>query len=73
MTDRRFPPPWTMERLPGGFKVIDATGGKLGSPELPFFVVRSVLASIIRDGVTHPRGYSVNLSQTARPTHDPSH
>jgi hypothetical protein len=32
MTDRRFPPPWTMERLPGGFKVIDATGGKLGSP-----------------------------------------
>jgi hypothetical protein len=24
MTGRRFPPPWTVERLPGGFKVIDA-------------------------------------------------
>ena len=22
---RRFPPPWTIERLPGGFKVIDAS------------------------------------------------
>ena len=21
---RRFPPPWTVERIPGGFKVIDA-------------------------------------------------
>jgi hypothetical protein len=26
MTNRRFPPPWTVERLPGGFKVIDANG-----------------------------------------------
>jgi hypothetical protein len=24
MTDRRFPPPWTVERLPGGFKVVEA-------------------------------------------------
>ena len=24
MNTRRFPPPWTVERLPGGFKVIDA-------------------------------------------------
>jgi hypothetical protein len=24
MNNRRFPPPWTVERLPGGFKVIDA-------------------------------------------------
>ena len=29
MTDRRFPPPWTVERLPGGFKVIDANGQSL--------------------------------------------
>jgi hypothetical protein len=28
-TDRRFPPPWTIERLPGGFKVIDANGQSL--------------------------------------------
>ena len=26
---RRFPPPWTIERLPGGFKVIDASGQSL--------------------------------------------
>ena len=22
---RRFPPPWTLEQIPGGYKVIDAT------------------------------------------------
>lgn len=26
---RRFPPPWTVERLPGGFKVVDASGTSL--------------------------------------------
>ena len=29
MIGRRFPPPWTVERLPGGFKVIDANGQSL--------------------------------------------
>jgi hypothetical protein len=29
MTPRRFPPPWTAENLPGGFKVIDANGQSL--------------------------------------------
>lgn len=29
MTNHRFPPPWTVERLPGGFKVIDANGQSL--------------------------------------------
>lgn len=29
MSDRRFPPPWKIERLPGGFKVIDANGQSL--------------------------------------------
>jgi len=24
MTDRRFPPPWTVVPMPGGFKVMDA-------------------------------------------------
>ena len=28
-TNRRFPPPWTIERLRGGFKVIDANGQSL--------------------------------------------
>jgi hypothetical protein len=27
--NRRFPPPWTVEPLPGGFKVIDANGQSL--------------------------------------------
>ena len=29
MTNRRLPPPWTAERLPGGFKMIDANGQSL--------------------------------------------
>jgi len=29
MTGRRFPPPWTIERLAGGFKVVDANGQSL--------------------------------------------
>jgi hypothetical protein len=26
---RRFPAPWTVEQLPGGYKVVDATGQSL--------------------------------------------
>ena len=26
---RRFPPPWTAEQIPGGFKVVDAIGQSL--------------------------------------------
>jgi hypothetical protein len=26
MAERRFPPPWTVETIPGGFKVCDANG-----------------------------------------------
>jgi hypothetical protein len=26
---RRFPPPWTVEQMPGGYKVLDATGQAL--------------------------------------------
>ena len=26
---RRFPPPWIVEAIPGGFKVLDATGQAL--------------------------------------------
>jgi hypothetical protein len=29
MTERRFPPPWTVERIPGGLKVVDAQGQSL--------------------------------------------
>ena len=26
MIERRFPPPWTVEKIPGGLKVCDANG-----------------------------------------------
>jgi hypothetical protein len=26
---RRFPPPWTVEKIAGGFKVVDANGQSL--------------------------------------------
>jgi hypothetical protein len=29
MTERKFPPPWTVEKIPGGLKVCDATGQSL--------------------------------------------
>jgi hypothetical protein len=29
MTSRRFPPPWTVEKIAGGFKVCDANGQSL--------------------------------------------
>ena len=29
MTDRHFPPPWTVERIEGGYKVKDANGQSL--------------------------------------------
>jgi len=28
-TTRRFPPPWQVEQIPGGFKVLDASGQAL--------------------------------------------
>src|SRR5262249_35153024 len=31
MTLRRFPPPWTLEQIPGGYKVKDANGQSGGS------------------------------------------
>jgi hypothetical protein len=29
MTVRRFPPPWAVEKIPGGLKVVDANGQSL--------------------------------------------
>jgi hypothetical protein len=28
-TPRRFPPPWQVEQIPGGYKVLDASGQAL--------------------------------------------
>jgi hypothetical protein len=28
MTSRRFPPPWQVEQISGGYKVLDSTGGQ---------------------------------------------
>ena len=35
MTERRFPPPWTVEKIAGGFKVCDANGRMSISSENP--------------------------------------
>jgi hypothetical protein len=29
MTTRRFPPPWRVEQIPGGYKILDANGQSL--------------------------------------------
>ena len=29
MTSRRFPAPWSVEQIPGGYKVLDTTGQAL--------------------------------------------
>ena len=29
MTSRRFPAPWTVEQIPGGYKVLDVSGQAL--------------------------------------------
>ena len=29
MTERRFPPPWTVDALDGGFKIVDSNGQTL--------------------------------------------
>jgi hypothetical protein len=44
---RRFPAPWTVERIPGGFKVNDANGQTLAyfyAREEPASAVAKVLA-----------------------------
>ena len=33
MTERRFPPPWSVEKIPGGLKVCDANGQLLALGE----------------------------------------
>jgi hypothetical protein len=49
MTDR-FPPPWTVERLAGGFKVIDANGQSLA-----YFYARETITTH-RRRADHGRG-----------------
>ena len=52
MSDRRFPPPWSIERLPGGYKVIDANGQSLA-----YFYARENDHDANTAGVlTHGRG-----------------
>jgi hypothetical protein len=40
MTQRRFPPPWTVEQIPGGYKVLDAN-----SPPLAYVYGRETPAN----------------------------
>ena len=51
MSNRRFPPPWTIERLPGGFKVIDANGQSLAC-----FYARDGSRREQRQSADHGRG-----------------
>jgi hypothetical protein len=54
MTRRRFPPPWTIERLPGGgFKVIDANGQSLA-----YFYARE------NDNDAHTAGVQTSAADT---------
>jgi hypothetical protein len=39
---RRFPAPWTPEQIPGGFKVVDATGQALAARRGYFFFASSL-------------------------------
>jgi hypothetical protein len=32
---RCFPPPWTVQQIPGGYKVLDATGTSMGAGQRP--------------------------------------
>ena len=59
---RRFPPPWTVERIEGGYKVLDAQGSASpkGEPNTGVEGFRSkrlvMAASSVRElGMTRPR------------------
>ena len=42
---RRFSPPWTVEKIPGGFKVADAKGRSLKKPGAALGVVGATLSA----------------------------
>ena len=51
---RRFPPPWTVEQIPGGYKVLDANGQSLayvyGRETKADADIAKVLATMICEG-----------------------
>jgi hypothetical protein len=75
MVERRFPPPWTVETIPGGFKVIDANGQSLAyvySRETKDAAdIAKVLpedeARRIASNIPSCRPYSVKLAKTDLP------
>jgi hypothetical protein len=51
MTERRFPPPWTVEKIPGGLKVCDANGQSLA------YVYSRENAELSAEGITDPEAW----------------
>ena len=49
MTERRFPPPWTVEEIPGGFKVVDAQGQSLAYVYSPERVADAGIAGVLTE------------------------
>ena len=63
---RRFPPPWTVEALDGGFKVVDANGqtlayvyGHADQRKLPVLPVLPVSAEKWRPTEVHPLAFAL--------------
>jgi len=54
---RRFPPPWTIEKIPGGFKVNDANGQSLA---YVYADDRQVVKSLTED---EARRIAVNIAK----------
>ena len=53
MTSRRFPPPWQVEQIAGGFKVLDASGQALVYVNGLSTVLRKNL-DVLNPGCRHP-------------------
>lgn len=46
---RRFPPPWTVEKIPGGFKVCDSNGQSLAYVYSREYPSDAVIAKVLTE------------------------
>jgi hypothetical protein len=79
MTTRRFPPPLTVEQIPGGYKVNDATGHVYGRETqadadiahvLTMDEARRVASNIAKlPSVLMAQSYTIERSVTSSPLH----
>ena len=61
---RRFPPPWIVEPIPGGFKVRDATGHALAYVYFRPIAVNAGVANVLT--TEEARRIAENIAQAAR-------